>query len=216
MRKFKKFEAIYFLEKEYFVSLVMTKKGKKMALNIADQYYLKAKGAMAGFCSDWEEACEAISYAISYDENHCPSLCLLGKIQAYYLNNYEEAFENFDKSIAANINYVQVYPEYIKVLIWADELPRAKQLLEFARKIKGVDLAELLWCEAYLLEMEYKYKQSLKCLKKAKTHTYNDDYTYFIENEERRIQNKLKKAKKKKSKSKKKKITKVKFNSILD
>ncbi|WP_053002145.1 tetratricopeptide repeat protein [Kordia jejudonensis] len=187
-----------------------------MALNIADQYYLKAKGAMAGFCSDWEEACEAISYAISYDENHCPSLCLLGKIQAQYLNNYEAAFENFDKCIAADINYVQVYPEYIKTLIWANELARAKQLLAFAQKIKGVDIAELCWCEAYIHEVENKYKKGLKCLKKAKQHIYNDDYIYFIENEERRLQNKLKKVKKRKSKRKKKKIAKVKFNSILD
>ena len=194
----------------------MTKKEKKMALNIADQYYLKAKGAMAGFCSDWEEACEAIGYAISYDENHCPSLCLLGKIQAQYLNDYEAAFESFDKCIAANMNYTNVYPQYIKFLIWADELPRAKQLLEFAQTIKGVDFAELYCNEAYLHEVEGNYKQSMKCLKKAKTHTYNDDYTYFIENEERRIQNKLKKAKKKKSKSKKKTTTKIKFNSILD
>lgn len=188
-----------------------------MALNIADQYYLKARGAMAGFFSDWEEACEAIGYAISYDENHCPSLCLLGKIQANYLNNYEVAFENFDKCIAANINYVQVYPEYIKVLIWADEVARAWQLLEFARKIKGVDKAELLWCEAHIHEVEHNYKQSLKCLKQAKTLIYNDDYIHFIENEEKRIKKKLKKVNKKKQKTKRKnKIANLKFNSLLD
>ncbi len=188
-----------------------------MALNIADQYYLKAKGAMAGFCSDWEEACESIGYAISYDENHCPSLCLLGKIQAQYLNDYEAAFENFDKSIAANINYVQVYPEYIKVLIWANELARAKKLLEFARKIKGVDVAELYWCEGYIHEVESNYKLGMKCLKKAKANIYNDDYMYFIENEERRIEGKLKKAKKKqKSKRKNKTKSNMKFSSLLD
>jgi tetratricopeptide (TPR) repeat protein len=188
-----------------------------MSLNIADQYYLKAKGAMAGFCSDWEEACESISYAISYEENHCPSLCLLGTIQAKYLGNYEAAFENFDKCIAADITYVNVYPEYIKFLIWADEFSRAKQLLEFAKKIKSVSLAELYWNESYIHEVEKNYKQSLKSLKKAKQHIYNDNYMYFMEDEERRVRKKMKALKKKSKKGKSKKIkSKQKFNTILD
>lgn len=188
-----------------------------MSLNIADQYYLKAKGAMAGFCSDWEEACEAISYAISYDENHCPSLCLLGTIQAQYLGNYEAAFESFDKCIVADINYVNVYPEYIKFLIWAEELSRAKQLLEFAKKIKGISTAEMYWCESYLHEVEGKYKQSLKCLKKAKQHIYNDDYMYYMNCEETRIQEKFSKSKKERKKRNLKKIrANLTFNTMLD
>lgn len=194
----------------------MTKQEHKMALNIADQYYLKAKGAMAGFCSDWEEACEAIGYAISYDENHCPSLCLLGKIQAQYLADYEAAFENFDKCIAANINYVDVYPEYIRFLVWAKELSRAKQLLAFAKKIKGIDLAQLYWCEASIYEVERNYKRGIKCLKEAKNHIYNDDYLYFIESEKTRLQNKLKKLKKKQKTKRKNKTSNRKFNTLLD
>ena len=31
-----------------------------MAVQIADQYYLKAKSAMSGFCSDWGEVCESL------------------------------------------------------------------------------------------------------------------------------------------------------------
>ena len=44
-----------------------------MGLTIADSYYLKAKGAIFGWFSDWNEACESLNYALSYDENHCPS-----------------------------------------------------------------------------------------------------------------------------------------------
>lgn len=108
-----------------------------MTLNIADQYYLKAKAAMSGYCTDWEEACEAIGYAISYDDEHCASLCLLGEIQAMYLGNYEAAFENFDKCIASNVEYAEVYPTYIKFLIWADEIDKAKKLVTFAKKSKS-------------------------------------------------------------------------------
>lgn len=184
-----------------------------MGLNIADQYYLKAKGAMSGFCSDWEEVCEALGYAISYDDQHCASLCLLGKIQAEYLGDYISAFENFDKCIAANINYNAVYPLYSRMLIWADELPRAKQLIAFAKNIKGASMPELLSCESYIYEVEKKYTKSLKCLKQAKTHVYNDDYMYYIENEMSRVRKKLKKAKKKRKNKTKSKIG---FNTLLD
>lgn len=39
-----------------------------MGLTLADSYYLKAKAATGGFCSDWEEVCEALNYALSYDD----------------------------------------------------------------------------------------------------------------------------------------------------
>lgn len=187
-----------------------------MTLNIADQYYLKAKGAMAGYCSDWEEACEAIGYAISYDEYHCPSLCLLGEIQAEYLQNFEAAFESFDKCIASDVNYTEVYPNYIKYLLWANELSRAKQVLAFAKTIKGVSLARLFWCEAYLFEIEKKYKKALKCLANAKKVTYANDFIYFLQDEEHRIQKKLEKQQeKKKAKQAKKASKNIKFRSLL-
>lgn len=180
-----------------------------MGITIADQYYLKAKGAMAGFCSDWEEACESISYALSYDENHCPSLCLLGKIQAEYLSDFTSAFENFDTCIAADINYVDVYPLYARLLIWADELDRAMQLITFARKIKSVDTAQLFWCEAYINEIKGNYQKSIQLLKQAKAETFNDNYMYFLDDELHRIRKKNKKQKKKNNAS-------LGFNTLLD
>jgi len=164
-----------------------------MGLTIADTYYLKAKAA-SGY--DWDEVCESLNYALSYNENHCASLCLLGKIYARNLNRYEEAFDCFDKIIAIDSNYTDVYPIYAKYLIWADELERANKLISFAFTIKGIS-------KAYTLEIKQDYKIALKSLKKAKRHTYNDDYFSFIENEESRIKKKLKLDKTKKSSSKK-------------
>ena len=39
-----------------------------MGLTVADQYYLKASGAMGYFGSDWESVCESLNYALSYEE----------------------------------------------------------------------------------------------------------------------------------------------------
>ena len=84
-----------------------------MGLTLADSYFLKAKGAANGFYTDWEEACEALNYALSYDENHKASLCLMGEIHAKHFSNYEKAFEYFDNydivSKASNISILSSF-----------------------------------------------------------------------------------------------------------
>nr|WP_299215007.1 hypothetical protein [uncultured Allomuricauda sp.] len=175
-----------------------------MGLTIADTYYLKAKAAMGGFCSDWNEVCESLNYALSYDENHCASLCLLGEVYARNLNQYEEAFDCFDKVIAINSNYLDVYPLYAKYLIWVDEIERANKLIVFAFKLKGVSKGQLFWLSAYTAETKQKYKIALEHLKKGKIYSFNDDYFYFMKDEENRIKKKLKLGKSKKRKNRKK------------
>jgi len=176
-----------------------------MGLTTADSYYLKAKAACGGFASDWGEVSEALNYALSYDENHEASLCLLGEIYAKNLVLYDQAFECFDKLIAANMNYVAVYPKYVLYLIWAHEYERAKQLIEFAMTVEGVDTSQLLWMSSYIEETQGNYKQSLKFLKEAKKKIYNDYYFGFMDDEADRIKKKIKLDKPKKKKSKKKK-----------
>ncbi|WP_243473259.1 tetratricopeptide repeat protein [Winogradskyella sp. MH6] len=178
-----------------------------MGLTIADSYYLKAKGAMSGWFSDWNEACETLNYALSYDENHCPSLCLLGKIYAEYMYDFDKAFDCYDKVISINPDFKEVYPAYIMYLIWADENERAEKLIDFAFKIKGVDVARLNWLSSYINETKGKYKKSLKDLKAAKKVIYNDYFFDFMLDEEKRIKKKiaLDKPKKKKTSKKKKK-----------
>ncbi len=177
-----------------------------MALTIADTYYLKAKAA-SGY--DWDEVCESLNYALSYDENHCAALCLLGTIYARNLHQYEEAFDCFDKVIAINSDYIDVYPMYAKYLIWADEIDKAKKLITFAFSRKGISKGDLYWLSAYVSEINQAYKTAIKHLKKAKKYAFNDYYFSFIEDEENRIKKKLKleksKVKKKKSSTKKRK-----------
>ncbi len=177
-----------------------------MGLTIADTYYLKAKAA-SGY--DWDEVCESLNYALSYDENHCAALCLLGEVYAGNLNRYAEAFACFDKVIAINSDYTAVYPVYTKYLIWADEIDRAAKLIAFAFSIKGIAKGSLFWLSAYAAETKQDYKAAIKQLKKAKKHAFNDDYFSFIEEEENRVKKKLKwdksKVKKKRFSSKKRK-----------
>jgi len=174
-----------------------------MGLTIADSYYLKARAATSGYDNSWEEVCEALNYALSYDENHCPSLCLLGEIYVYQLSMQEKAWECFDKIIAINSDYIDVYPIYAKYLIWNNEIERAEKLIEFAHSIHNIDDAQLHWLSSYSAETQCKYKKSLKYLKKAKTAIYNDHFISFIEDEEKRIRKKIKLQQPEESKKKK-------------
>lgn len=180
-----------------------------MGLTVADSYYLKAKAATGGFCSDWEEVCESLNYALSYDENHCASLCLLGEIYVKYLSTPEKAFECFDKVIAIDANYEEVYYMYIKYLIWYNEIERAKKLIDFSKTIKTISMAEIHWLSSYIEETLENYNTCLKHLKEAKKHCYNDNYYDFVIDEQKRIEKKMKlnenKESSKKSKKKKKK-----------
>lgn len=175
-----------------------------MGLTIADSYYLKAKDAASGFCGDWEEACEALNYALSYDENHSPSLCLLGEIYARNLSMPDKAFACFDKVIANNQDFKNVYITYARYLIAYQELERATKLADFAATIKTVSKAEVLWVRAAIEEKKEHYKKARSYLKQAKLHAYNYDYFSFIENEVSRIKKKIKLSKKPKKKVKKK------------
>lgn len=180
-----------------------------MGLTVADQYYLKASGAMGYFGSDWESVCESLNYALSYEETHAPSLCLLGRIYAEQLGNFEAGFSCFDKVIASNPEYKEVYTLYAYLLIKADELERSKKVIAFGLTQKTKDKAQLLWLTAYMHECQAAYKKSITLLKKAKKETYNEYHFDFLEDEIKRVKKKRKldapKKKKKKKTSKKKK-----------
>lgn len=184
-----------------------------MGLTIADNYYLKAKDASGGFISDWGEVTESLNYALSYDENHCPSLCFLGEIYAEKLSQFDDAFEAFDKIIGIDTNYVDVYPRYIKYLIWQEQIERAEKLIRFAEKIKGIDVSQIYWLKAHIEDVNGNYKESIKLLKKAQVHVYNEHYFDFMDDERKRIKKKISlttskiknKLKKKDSNKKKKK-----------
>lgn len=163
-----------------------------MGLTLADTYYLKAKAATQGYYQDWEAVTESINYAISYDADHCPSLCLLGEVYAQKLGQFDLAFNCFDKVIGIDNTYEEVYPLYGKYLIWANQITRAKKLIGFGLSMASSNKGDLLWLLAYAEESVGRYHKALKQLKRAKKHTFNDRYFSFLEDEERRIRKKIK------------------------
>ena len=170
---------------------------------LANNYIFKALDA---FPYDLEECIESLTYALSYDEKNTIALCLMGRIYSEQLKDFETAKLYFTEALAENINAFNVYPHYINVLLWNEDLEEAEKLIDFALTIKGIDKAVLYVKKAVLFEIKKEYKRALKELKLAKEYCYNNDFIADINFEKERIKGKLPKEKKKsKSKVKNKK-----------
>ena len=169
--------------------------------NLLDKYLFQALDA---YPYDLEETVESLNYALSYDAKNPTALCLMGRLHAEVLSDYETAKDYFQQALAENIQAVEVYVHYASVLLCNEDYKEVEKLLDYALTIKGSDKAVLYAMKAIMYEHLTAYKKALKCLKKAKVHAYNNCYMEGIKGEETRIKDKMpkkKKASNKKSKS---------------
>jgi len=175
---------------------------------LVNNYIFKALDA---YPYDLEEAMEALNYALSYDEKNVIALTLLGRIYAEALKDFEKSKTCFEEALTEYITAFGVYPHYINVLLWNEDTKEAEKLIDFGLTVKGSNKALLYVKKANLFEQLKRYKAALKQLKKAKKHSYNNEFICIINAEKERIkgkmpkknQNKNKKKQKKKIKSKK-------------
>lgn len=151
-----------------------------------------------------EGTIESLDYAFSYDDKNTMVLCLYGRIQAEQLMNYEEAKSYFQQALAINIHALEVYPYYLKTLILNEDYEEAQKLIDFALTVKGINKSEIYINKAILLEVQYKFKDSLKEIKQAKLYSIQNDYDSGISEVEKRIKGKIDLLKKKEEKKTKK------------
>ena len=171
--------------------------------NLTSNYLFKALDA---YPYDLEETMEALNYALSYDEKNTTALCLMGRVYADVIKDYEKAKEYFAEALAENINAFDVYPHYINVLLWNEDYEEVRKLIDFALTVKGSDKAFLYLKKAILFEQLKEYKKALTFIKLAKEYAFNSGFISYVKTEKERIKGKLpKKKKKKKSKKRKKK-----------
>lgn len=168
---------------------------------LANNYIFKALDA---YPYDLEEAIEALTYALAYEEKNTVALCLMGRIHAEALFNYEKAKDYYEEALAENMHAFNVYPNYINVLLWNEDFEEAEKLIDFALSVKGSDKAVLYLKKAVLFETQKNYKKALKQIGKARIYNFNNEFLHTIDEEEKRIKGKLPKKKKVKSKKKKK------------
>lgn len=173
-----------------------------METNLLNNYVLKAIDA---YPYELGEAVENLNYALSYEADNAYALYLMGQIQAEQLGDYEQAKLYYAEALANKMEFQNVYPKYIQVLLYNDDFNEAQKLIDFALTIKGIDKGHILSKQGQLFEMKQDYKKAIKVLKSAKVFGYNDGFISYINFEISRIKKKMKPNKKKLKRKKKKK-----------
>lgn len=161
--------------------------------NILDKYLFQALDA---YPYDLQEAVESLNYALSYDDKNPVALCLLGRIHADTLCDYETAKSYFQQALAENIYALEVYPHYINVLFWNEDYNEAEKLIDFALTVKGSNKGMLYLKKGQLFERKKEYKNALKVLKAAKEYAWDNNFINDLKEEEKRIKEKMPKKKK--------------------
>lgn len=162
-----------------------------------NKYYFQA---LDNFPYNMQENIEALNYALSYDGQNTESLCLLGRVYAEVLKDYEMAKNYFAEALQENMDSVATPIHYLYCLINNEDYEEAEKLIAFALKIKGIDKATVYYQKSIIFEKKGELKLALKEIKNAKSFTYNDTFMSFLDSrKDYFIKKKLKALKPKKS-----------------
>lgn len=159
-----------------------------MALNTAEQYFLKAKDNYP-FCM--EEAMENLNYALGYDPEHAGSNYLMGLIYLEQMDDDAKAEHYFEVALAIDPMHKETYLSFASMLIKQRRYKQAKELLNVASNIPGICQASILRDRAFIYEYMRNYKAALQLFQKAKFETYNDDFMYKLNEDIKRVEAKL-------------------------
>ena len=164
-----------------------------MSITLADSYYLKALDL---YPNELDQVTEALNFAISYDNDHAGAHCLLGMLNLYQLGKYREAEDHFERALASNIDYAETYYSYADLLIQMGEYGKAKKLIKYAYKIKGINVIRLKHIEGLIAEIKGNYVKAKECMKLAYLNSYKKVEREYLKEELDRVNSKLKDQKK--------------------
>jgi tetratricopeptide (TPR) repeat protein len=168
-----------------------------MSITVADTYYLKAFDL---YPYELDQVIEALNYAISYDNDHAGAHCLMGMLNMYQLGKYTDAENHFEKALSSDLNHTETYYSYINLLIQTGEYGKAKKLIKYAYKIKGINISRLKHNEGLIAEINYDYQKAKKYMTYAYDSSYRKAERDFLKDELDRISSKMRTQKKSGSK----------------
>ena len=165
-------------------------------MNITETYYLKA---LNQYPFNLEECIENLNYALSYDGEYAPALCLKGRLYTQEIKNFALAQDCFDRALAADFTYSETYIHLSKLLLTLEKLEELGKLLEHAFKVPGIDKSGLYHTKALASEQQGKFEETLELFHLALQFSFNSEMDEFLGTEIKRIEGKQKKLKKKKA-----------------
>lgn len=166
-----------------------------MKTSIHNAYLFKALDA---YPFELEETMEALNYALSYNDKDAHALYFMGRVYAEQLQDYEAAKHYYAEALAQRMEMHQVYPHYVRVLLWNGDFEAAQKLLNYAFTVRGVDKAALHLLQGQRFEGMEQLKEAIAAYKKAKATGLNNSFIDFVNGELSRVKKKMKPEKKKK------------------
>ncbi len=161
-----------------------------MELSTADQYYLKA---LDYYPYNLECAVENLNYALSSEDKHAQTNCLLGKIYMYYLKDYDRAGQCFYNALVGDANYPDTYKHYSLLRIWEREYDRALKIIARGMTITGMDISILLMHKSLIHEWKMELSEAKKLLKQARLISTNEKRLGKIDGDLKRLKKKISK-----------------------
>ncbi len=156
---------------------------------LADQYYIKA---LDQYPYSLEEAIENLGYALSQNNEHAGANYLMGKLHQEQMNDFAKAEQFYLKALAGNPDDLNVCMAYILLLIIVKEYDKAKNLITYANKLKGVDLSKTFSYQALICESQQDYEKALALFKEARLEAFNEESMSHLNNEIKRVKMKRK------------------------
>ncbi|MGB0871383.1 MAG: hypothetical protein ACPG6V_09370 [Flavobacteriales bacterium] len=148
--------------------------------------------ALDSYPHNLEETIEALTFAISYDENNALALGLLARVHSEQLHQYKKAISLFNRALKVNLNEVSLYPHFINALLWNEDWEQAQKLINYSLQVKGVDKGLIHLKQALLFEYKEQYKKAIKWAERARSLSFNDAQISHISCEIKRIKKKMK------------------------
>jgi Tfp pilus assembly protein PilF len=164
-----------------------------MSKSRADQYYIKAVDA---YEYDHEEVLDNLNYALSYDEYHVMANTLMARFYMDYMKDLEMAEEYLLMALTeapSNTNALEV-------MFWwhiqKKQYAQAHNLCLKSIKLPHASVPDWYRMLALVGELQRDFFRALYYLKQAKMNSVKNSFSDFIEEEKKRVKNKLKQQKK--------------------
>ena len=163
-----------------------------MSIAQVDHYYLKA---LSNYPYDIETVSESLEYALSCEEFHAGTHCLLGRLNMEFLKDNVAAKHHFEMALVSDPNFTDTYTFYSYFLIVQEDLKRAQTVIQKGMQVEGIDKALLIQRQAMIFEKKGKFELAKKQMEVAYQFSFNDTYVSYFDREIKRIKDKIKKKK---------------------
>jgi tetratricopeptide (TPR) repeat protein len=161
--------------------------------DLLTNYYLEAYDS---YPYDLKQTSESLNYALAYDNEHAPSLCLMGKLLAEQMKSPREAAHYFELAIVFDQHFPDTYYAYIDLLLDHKHYAKAKEIMEKAEKVPSLCEACLYRRKSLWLEKQGMLRAAKNALNVAINVSTNNGEIDDLRSEMMRIKSKLKQKRK--------------------